>query len=345
MNFKDIPYERVQYENVEKRYLELIEEFKAAADGPACMEVIRKRNRLTADMTPMDICYLRHDMDVNDKFFEAEQAYYDEIGPKLADLSGQFDRLTLPSPYREYLENVIGHQAFAMMESAQQAYNSELIELCQEENNLLSRHNHIFSTMTVDWNGSKVKASLMTPEIESKDRSIRKQTNLAISAACETKREELEEKRRKRLGLDKLYSYDSRIYFLEGNPVTLYDTKGCLDATRKMYTDMSPETAEFIAFVLDNELYDVEIRDGKRSGGYMMPLEKYSAPFIMASFDGTTENAYIMCHEGGHAFQNYLKRDEEIREKCWFTPETAETHAMAMEFFAWPYMELFFDYQ
>lgn len=185
----------------------------------------------------------------------------------------------------------------------------------------------------------------MTPEIESKDRSIRKQTNLAISAAWETKREELEEKRRKRLGLDKLYSYDSRIYFLEGNPVPLYDTKGCLDATRKMYTDMSPETAEFIAFVLDNELYDVEIRDGKRSGGYMMPLEKYRAPFIMASFDGTTENAYIMCHEGGHAFQNYLKRDEEIREKCWFTPETAETHAMAMEFFAWPYMELFFDYQ
>lgn len=158
MKFKDIPYERVQYENVEKRYLELIEEFKAATDGPACMEVIRKRNRLTADMTPMDICYLRHDMDVNDKFFAAEQAYYDEIGPKLADLSGQFDRLMLTSPYRDYLENVIGHQAFAMMESAQQAYNSELIELCQEENNLLSRHNHIFSTMTVDWNGSKVKS-------------------------------------------------------------------------------------------------------------------------------------------------------------------------------------------
>ncbi len=74
----------------------------------------------------------------------------------------------------------------------------------------------------------------------------------------------------------------------------------------------------------------------------MTIFEKYRAPFIFANFDGTIENAYIMCHEGGHAFQGYLKRDEEIREHCRNTSEMAETHAMAMEFFAMPYMELFF---
>lgn len=105
---------------------------------------------------------------------------------------------------------------------------------------------------------------------------------------------------------------------------------------------LSPETAEFIAFLLGNGLYDVEVRDGKRSGGYMMPLEKYRVPFIFANFDGTSENAYIMCHEGGHAFQAYLKRDEKIRERCRYTSEAAETHSMSMEFFTWPYMELFF---
>lgn len=401
MKFKDIPYERVTYEDIEKKYRQLIQEFKEAEDGAACMEVVKKRYEIYADMTSMDICYLRHDMDVNDAFYKEEQAYYDEIGPGIADLSNQFDRLMLDSPYRDYLEQIIGHQAFAIMESAQQAYNDSLIELAQEENNLLSRHNHLFSTIMVDWNGGKVKSSLMTSETESKDRNIRKQAGFAVSSAWDKKREELEdiydklvknrdeqagktgyknfvelsyfrmnrigydvvdvssfreqvkkhlipllmeieEKRRKRLGLDRLYSYDKRIYFQEGNPMPLYDTEGCLEATRKMYTDMSSETAEFIGFLLDNEFYDVEIRDGKRSGGYMMPLEKYHAPFIMANFDGTTENAYIMCHEGGHAFQTYLKRNEKIREKTWFTPETAETHAMAMEFFAWPYMEQFF---
>lgn len=109
-----------------------------------------------------------------------------------------------------------------------------------------------------------------------------------------------------------------------------------------MYQELSPETGEFIDFLLDNGLYDVEIRDGKRGGGYMTMFEKYHSPFIFANFDGTSENAYIMCHEGGHAFQGYLKREEEIREQCWLTSEAAETHAMAMEFFAWSQMELFF---
>jgi len=68
-----------------------------------------------------------------------------------------------------------------------------------------------------------------------------------------------------------------------------------------MYTHMSPETAEFIEFLLDNGLYDVEIRGGKWGGGYMTFFEKCRAPFIFANFDGTSENAYIMCHEGGRA--------------------------------------------
>lgn len=396
-----MPYKRIYYEEVEQQYRKLMEEFSNAADGENCMEVIRKRYELQADLTPIELCYVRHDMNVNDEFYAAEQEYYDEIGPKLTDLSNQFDALILQSPWREYLENIIGHQAFTMMESGQKGYSDELIELLQEENALLNRHNQITSRAVADWNGKKVKRSLMGPKLQSKDRGIRKKASLACSASWQEQKDELddifqklvknrdmqakklpfssyvelsyyrmnrigydandvkvfreqvkkylvpfgeqlEDKRRQRLGLDHLYIYDGGISFLEGNPVPIHDTKGCLEASRKMYQEMSPETGEFIDFLLDNGLYDVEIRDGKRGGGYMTTFEKYRSPFIMANFDGTTENAYIMCHEGGHAFQGYLKREEEIREQCWLTSEAAETHAMAMEFFAWPYMELFF---
>ena len=49
-----------------------------------------------------------------------------------------------------------------------------------------------------------------------------------------------------------------------------------------------------------------------------------------------------MSHEGGHGFYFYLKRDEQIRERGWYSSEMAETHAMSMEFFLAPYMELVF---
>ncbi len=349
----------------------------------------------------MELCYVRHDMDVNDPFYAAEQDYYDEIGPRLSDLASQFDRALLESPHRDDLERALGRQALAMMERAREASDSRLIPLAQEENELLSRYNQISSNAAALWEGEKVKLDLMAPYLQSPDRETRHKASLAVSAAWEERRGELEEiysrlvdgrtrqadllglssythlsyrlmcrigygpedvrrfrelvkqyivplhikleeRRRRRLGLEKLYSYDSGVSFRNGNPKPLGDTAFCLAATREMYTRMSPETAGFIEYLLDNGLYDVEIRDGKRGGGYMVFFERYRAPFIFANFDGTGENAYIMCHEGGHAFQGYLKRNEELRERRGCTSESAETHAMAMEFFAWPYMELFF---
>lgn len=401
MHFHDMPYKRVSYEEVKERYEKLQKTFREAADDAARMEVLRQRYKLLADMTPIELCYVRHDMDVNDPFYASEQDYYDEIGPLLSDLSNQFDKVILESPHRTWLEEVLGHQALTIMENRQQGFDSRLIPLTQEENNLLNRHNQLVSNATVLWCDKSIKRSLMIHYTQSDDRETRKKASLAVCDSWESQREELEdiydrlvknrdqqaklmgfsnyvelsyyrmdrigysprevaqfrdqvkrylvpflaqleERRRIRLGLEHLYYYDSKIAFLQGNPKPIGDTQACLEATREMYTRLSPETAEYIAFLLDNGLYDVEIRDGKRDGGYMTSFEKYRSPFIFANFDGTIENAYIMCHEGGHAFQGYLKRNEEIRERCWLTSEAAETHAMAMEFFAWPYMELFF---
>lgn len=401
MKFSEMPYQRVNYEELESRYEALMENLKAAPDGGACMEVLKQRYLLDDDLTCMELAYVRHDMDVNDEFYAAEQDYYDEIGPKLSDLSNRFDKLLLTSPHRPYLERVLGAQAFIIMEEAQRSFDGRLIPLSQEENSLMGRHNQLASNGTVLWNGVKKKRSLLVPETASPDRETRKKAALALSDSWEAQREELEElydslvhnrhkqarllgfhdymelsyhrmlrigygsrdvacfrdavkrflvpfiteladRRRRRLQLEHLHFYDRTIYFTDGNPKPPADAKVCLDKTREMYTLLSPETAEFIGFLLDNELCDVEIREGKRDGGYMASFEKYRAPFIFANFDGTSENAYIMCHEGGHAFQAYLKRDEEIRERCWYTSEAAETHAMSMEFFAWQYMELFF---
>lgn len=66
-------------------------------------------------------------MDVNDAFYAAEQEYYDEIGPKLSDLSYRLDRLLLDSPHRAYLEEILGQQAIAVMEKSQLGFDSRLI--------------------------------------------------------------------------------------------------------------------------------------------------------------------------------------------------------------------------
>ena len=187
-----MPYRRIGFEEIERRYRELIRDFQAATDEAACMDVLRRRDALHADMTPMELCYVRHDMDVNDAFYASEQAYYDEIGPRVNDLSSRMDALIVKSPFRGELDAINGGLAMAMMEEGLRGSDSRLIPLATEENELLSRYNRLTSDATVQWEGRAVKRNLMTTWTQSQDWETRRRAALAVSASWEEQRAELE---------------------------------------------------------------------------------------------------------------------------------------------------------
>ena len=154
--------------------------------------------------------------------------------------------------------------------------------------------------------------------------------------------QELHERRRKRLGLEKLSAVDESVYFKEGNPAPMGTPEEIMAAGQKMYSELSPETKEFFDFMMENQLFDVLGRKTKRAGGYMTYLPDYHAPFIFANFNGTSGDVDVITHECGHAFQGYLSGMDPIREHSEITMETAEIHSMSMEFFTEKWMELFF---
>ena len=154
--------------------------------------------------------------------------------------------------------------------------------------------------------------------------------------------ESLHEKRRQRLGLDKLSYIDKDVYFKEGNPAPTGTPEEILEAGRKMYSELSPETKEFYDFMMENELFDVLGRKTKRAGGYMTYMPDYNSPFVFANFNGTSGDVDVITHECGHAFQGYLSGKDPIREHADIGMETAEIHSMSMEFFTQKWMPLFF---
>ena len=154
--------------------------------------------------------------------------------------------------------------------------------------------------------------------------------------------EKLHDRRRQRLGLEKLSYIDNGVYFKNGNPTPTGAPEEILQSGQKMYSELSPETKEFFDFMMENELFDVWGRKNKRAGGYMTYLPDYNAPFIFANFNGTAGDVDVITHECGHAFQGYLSGQDEIREHSDIGIETAEIHSMSMEFFAEKWTELFF---
>ena len=150
--------------------------------------------------------------------------------------------------------------------------------------------------------------------------------------------------RAKRTGIAHPAFTDLPILFRDGNPKPIPGYKARMDAARTMYHELSPETAEFIDFMQDNELFDVESRPGKMSGGYMTSLPSYKAPFIFANWNDTSGDVDVLTHECGHAFEGYVaERDPAIPADLECPGmESAEIHSMAIEFLTAPWHHLLF---
>ena len=153
----------------------------------------------------------------------------------------------------------------------------------------------------------------------------------------------LKDMQKKRIGIDDMKIYDDPFAFKEGNPKPDGSSDDILAAGKKMYEQMSPETGEFINFMYDNALMDVLSAKGKAAGGYCTEILEYKSPFIFSNFNGTSGDVDVLTHEAGHAFAYYSVRDKmELCDQISPTMESCEVHSMSMEFFAWPWHELFY---
>lgn len=402
MKFQDMPYERVEYNQVEKEYRKMIADFREARSGEEQFKVHERYYALNSKVgTMMTIAHIRHDIDTTDEFYNGEKEYYDEMQPRLANLTVEYQRGMYQSPYRSYLEEKIGKVAFKNIELQLKAFDEKLIPLMQEENALTTKYDNLIASAKIEWEGETLNLSLLKPYLTSSDRNVRKRAYEKYSAFFVSVEEELDdiydklvknrteqarqmgyenyvelgyyrmnrncydkemvenyrrqikeffvpfaeqmhERRRKRLGLEKLSYIDTDVYFPNGNPTPIGTPEEIVDAGKKMYSEMSRETKEFFDFMTENELFDVLGRKTKKAGGYMTFLPEYGAPFIFANFNGTSGDVDVITHECGHAFQGYLAGKDPIQEHRDITMETAEIHSMTMEFFAEKWIGLFF---
>lgn len=169
--------------------------------------------------------------------------------------------------------------------------------------------------------------------------SFRKQVEEELVPFCSR----LYELQKKRIGVDDLYFYDEKVIFSDGNAVPAGDDEFMIEQARDMYHKLSPETAEFIDFMIEHQLMDLQNKPGKASTGYMTELPDYKAPYVFSCFNQTIFDMQVLTHELGHAFAGYRSmRETTVSNQRSLSTDIAEIHSMAMEQFAYPYAEQFF---
>ena len=194
MKFKDMPYERVDFAQVEKEMKELMEAFDRAGSGEEQFEVHRKYYALTDRVsTLMTIANIRFDVDTTDEFYSGEHEYYDEQGPIYSNLVLAYQKKLFHSPYRDYLEQKIGPVAFKNMELAQKAMDEKLIPLMQEENNLTMEYDKLIAGAKLNFDGKELNLSLLRPYLIHQDRDVRAAAWKEMSAFFSANAEKLDE--------------------------------------------------------------------------------------------------------------------------------------------------------
>ena len=169
--------------------------------------------------------------------------------------------------------------------------------------------------------------------------AFREQVRKELVPLCE----KLYEAQAKRIAVDKLMVYDEKFIFPDGNAEPVGDDDFLVNEARKMYHDLSPETGEFIDFMIEHQLMDLKNKPNKASTGYMTELPDYEAPFVFSCFNHTIFDMQVLTHELGHAFAGYeAMRTQKTLQYHSCSTDIAEIHSMAMEQFAYPYAEQFF---
>ena len=149
-----------------------------------------------------------------------------------------------------------------------------------------------------------------------------------------------------RIGVDKLHYYDESYAFTDGNATPAGDRDFMVGCAEKMYRELSRETGEFFDFMVEHALLELETKPNKAVGGYCTFIPEYDSPFIFSNFNGTSADVDVLTHEAGHAFEAYCaSRCQKLPEYFFSTSEVNEIHSMSMEFFTYPWMELFFGEQ
>ncbi|MCL2203460.1 MAG: M3 family oligoendopeptidase [Defluviitaleaceae bacterium] len=402
MKFSQMSYTRPEYEATQAKLEDLLQRFKQAKSADEAFAVYKEYDAADREfMSLFSISNIRHTLDANDAFYDAEKAYFNEMLPKLQPMTQAFTQALLDSPFRAELEKAWGTLLFDNAEIALKTFKPEIVPDLQEENKLRSEYDKLIASAQIEFDGKVLTLAQIRPYSESPDREVRKaaimatgnwymantekldsifdelvkiRTRIAKKLGHESftqvgyyrmqrncygteqvakfregviqyivpVAQRLKKEQARRIGLSDLKIYDDDIEYLEGNAKPVGTPQDIFAHGKKMYHELSGETAEFIDFMLENELFDVLTRPGKRAGGYCSYIPRHKAPFIFANFNGTSADIDVLTHEAGHAFAVYLAKDIYPSILMRYSMETAEIHSMAMEFFTWPWMEGFF---
>ena len=155
---------------------------------------------------------------------------------------------------------------------------------------------------------------------------------------------ELQEQRRRKLGVEKFRPWDQAVDPEANPPLKPFQTgKELFEKTEAIFAEIDSRLRDSFAILAQGGLVDLENRKGKAPGGYQSNLAEARVPFIFMNAVGMQRDVETLLHEAGHAFHSLASREQPLFAYRNGIPlEFCEVASMSMELLGAPYLEKFY---
>lgn len=253
MKFKDYKYERPNYDEVKKLFLDLVNKINEAKTYEEQHGYIKELNNIRKHIETMStLASIRNSIDVSDEFYDKEQNYWDEHGPLYTELNSDFYKAIVYSKFKEDIIKDYSEQFYKICEYSLKSFSPEIISDLQEENKLMSQYTKLLASAKINFKGEELNLSGLYKYMLSDNRNERKEASQLYYNYFEEHEDEFDDIYDKlvhiRHNISKKLGFDN---FVELGYIRMDRT----DYTPEMVVNLRKQILEYIV-PLCNKLYE-----------------------------------------------------------------------------------------
>lgn len=268
------------------------------------------------------------------------QEYQQISGGQKAEFRGQTYTLAQLQPFLEETDRQTREEAWRARSEVRLADSDRLDELYDRMYELRQQmaRNAGFSNYR-DYRFQELKRFDYTPQdCEAFHEAVEKHVVPVVT--------ENNSRRKRLLGIDPLRPWDLSVDAEGHEPLRPFSDVGKLkEGCERIFQQIDPELGGYFRQMMEDNLLDLENREGKAPGGYMEALPSKRVPFIYMNAVGTHRDVETLLHEGGHSFHFFLSRELPLLnyQMTGIGAEFAEVASMTMEYLCQPYLSAFYS--
>jgi len=175
MKLSEIPYERPNLDELQKKYQELQSSFTSATTAKEQLDIIEEWNDIRIDLSTLsNLIYIRFSQNIIDEWAKAEKDFFDTNGPTMHEWNTTLIKEIVNSPFISEIEKEWGTLFIEKLRMSLETFKPEIKDELIEESRLTQRYAEIFASAKIEFDGETYNLSSLEPKVLSTDRSIRK---------------------------------------------------------------------------------------------------------------------------------------------------------------------------